>query len=432
MYNKILINDNHLNQLKKIFNDNVTRIEKSLLLIDYIRDRSNYKNEFKKGMKMIRISRMYMRELVGGTYTMNTEIIESLIKSKILKRDNSYYCDINDPTNSQSMKYGLKREFLIIDDNMNEYELTRQNHIEKYNNPPEFKRELSDEEIYLENKLINLRIDYDKVDNRDKRRSQMINNGRFGVHKVSTGRIFTRFTNISKDSRKHIYNSVSGRNDWVMVDVKNSQPFEVAIMMKGDDHFMKNKDIQRFVDKCLNGEIYDEVGKVIRSSRKEVKMRFMDTLLNTRDHKQYLMKEKKNRQLNKIEREQLKFIKKFRTKYPNVVKWLWRKKKQYPKNNIGFTRDLQRRESNMVIRKVAYELAHITNIITIHDCIIVHPEYLNDVIYAFNKCYNIEYGVTPPIDVEYINIQSKGNYKNEQSFIKNKLNELVSFFKKAV
>ncbi len=193
-----------------------------------------------------------------------------------------------------------------------------------------------------------------------------IENEQIYSSRSKNGRLVSTFTNLKSELRQFLFDKTDGEFDFVEVDICNAQPLLVAIDLEEKfPEVLKQQDFLKFRDSCRQGLIYDNLSKLFDKSREDIKQRFMDTLLFTKDNKEYLLT-KEN--LSQLEAEQQRFTKKFKDNFPTV----WNKLLEI-KSEIGkrkFAINIQRLESTLMIDHVLVALKDIGTNFSIHDSIV--------------------------------------------------------------
>lgn len=181
------------------------------------------------------------------------------------------------------------------------------------------------------------------------------------------GRFHSNFTNLKKEIRSN-YLYINGDN-LVEIDIKNSQPFFLYVLMKQEGF----TDWNGFDKDVLGGKIYETLINRfnLNISRKHMKKQVYKVLFG------------RNRLKNK-------WNKLFYTHYPEIYNWI----KEYKKRNRSYkslSHKLQNMESqfifNNIIPKIVYNNPNII-FITIHDSVMVQSHYYDEVKKIFDNELN--------------------------------------------
>lgn len=180
------------------------------------------------------------------------------------------------------------------------------------------------------------------------------------------GRLHTNFTILKKSIRNNFL--TINKNKISEVDISNSQPFFLAILLKKN---LNSKQLQmpefiRFFDYVENGKFYDSFAD-LDISRKDVK-KFVYKILFDKNY----ITEKKNIY--------------FREKWPLVWQWirLWKKERD---NHAALAWELQKQESEFIFKKVCADIKEQlpdTRIFTVHDSVFFPIEHKNHIKKLFN------------------------------------------------
>lgn len=186
------------------------------------------------------------------------------------------------------------------------------------------------------------------------------------------GRFYNTFTQLPSKLRKYVVDTETGETEWIECDISNCQPLIIGLMMRNEN--IDSDDSVLFLELCKSGHIYEYFADTFNMTRKEVKKRFLDTILYTVDNKEYLEEKlKKSKRLTEKEIRQNEFRKIFNTEFPEVYKWLLNKK-VVKNGNKKLAIAAQKMESDLMIREVAVSL-DIGAFYPVHDCIVCHPQY---------------------------------------------------------
>ena len=172
----------------------------------------------------------------------------------------------------------------------------------------------------------------------------------------SHGRFHSNFTVLKKYIRANFL-KIDG-NDICEVDIKNSQPFFLSILMKKYmTDWTEYDDVNRYFFMVNNGIIYDDISSKYGITRNESKTIVYKVLFG------------KNKNGDKI----------FKGLYPNVYGFIQRYK-ETKGDYKSMSHDLQMTESNFIfnnlVRKIITEIP-LMRLITVHDSI-VYPCYFKD------------------------------------------------------
>lgn len=207
--------------------------------------------------------------------------------------------------------------------------------------------------------------------------------GNFYLFRDKKGkRVYTNMTNLKKILRSILY--VDGVNQLLEVDITNSQPFILACMLR--EKYAQSltgmpEDVAYFNHLCVNGTLYKELGELLSLETKdEAKGKMFQILFSPNET--FL---------------QMKSIKLFRDRFPEVTNYLKEKKDE---GHIGFAIELQRKESDVIIDTVVPKLMeHDPSmfITTIHDSLIYEEKHHDVVIKAIQDAFEAKYGIVPQL-----------------------------------
>ncbi|MDB0601779.1 hypothetical protein PL373_11585 [Tenacibaculum maritimum] len=194
----------------------------------------------------------------------------------------------------------------------------------------------------------------------------------------TNGRIDTNLTNLSGDLRQFI----TGYDDMVYLDLKNSQPVLFNILLK--DYLINatedlKKEIKQYINLTINGNWYEHLQKLYGISRKESKDLWMKIAYSK--NKSYLEDKKV-----------------FKEAYPNVYKIISSYK---TKKHAEFAVKLQQIESDIFIDKICRKLVEKEVIpFTIHDALIIRKEDKEITLEVMESVFIDALGVVPIISEE--------------------------------
>jgi len=189
----------------------------------------------------------------------------------------------------------------------------------------------------------------------------------------SYGRFHSNFTILKKEIRNKFLKIDGG--DVCEIDIKNSQPFFLSLMIKKHmNDWNKFDDVNRYFFTANNGIIYDDI------------IENVDLVKNRNDAKLLVYKVLFGKNGDFIKSSKI-----FGKIYPNVLKFI--QKYKIDKGDYkSMSHELQRIESdfifNNIINKLMNEYPQI-KIITIHDSIIFNCKYYNIVNDIFNNEFNL-------------------------------------------
>ena len=191
---------------------------------------------------------------------------------------------------------------------------------------------------------------------------QKINNKDIYYSFDKFGRFHTNYTILKKEIRNN-YLKINN-NDIAEIDITNSQPFFLYILMKEHNFKIFNG----FDDDVLNGTIYEKLCDISGISRKEAKIKVYSILFGRNNINEYW-----NELFNKL--------------YPDVYKWIVSYKEKH-KTYKSIAQNLQKIESNFIFNKLIPKIIDYNKdiaIITIHDSIIFEKQYYNAIKDIFFK-----------------------------------------------
>lgn len=177
------------------------------------------------------------------------------------------------------------------------------------------------------------------------------------------GRLHTNYTNLKKDIRNSFL-TING-NRLREVDIKNSQPFFLYVLMKNNGY----TEFDNFDKDVLSGKVYEELIKFSGEdiSRNKVKKKVYGVIFGRNG----------NTKWNKI----------FQEKYPNVYNYIV----YFKKINHGYkslAHQLQKIESDFMFENLIPKLLNKLpdlDFITIHDSIMFEEQYYDIIEPIFNK-----------------------------------------------
>lgn len=195
----------------------------------------------------------------------------------------------------------------------------------------------------------------------------------------SNQRLYNGFTSLPRDLRQFLFtvNKETGEQDFskIEIDGSNTQPVLICIEM----HNSKTNPDTEFEELCFNGELYDKIASDLAVSRRDVKDRFMDTLLFTPNNSEHL---KRYQNPNEINMARQAFINYFEAQFPITYNWLLETKRNLAKtskNNSNFQNPggselamkIQRMESKLWIHEYLKTIPEGIIYFTIHDSIMI-------------------------------------------------------------
>lgn len=212
---------------------------------------------------------------------------------------------------------------------------------------------------------------------------------------VYGNRFHSPFTTMNKPIKPHIkFPTTSGyTTNKFEVDIKNSQFFHMSLLNNNlfdqlnDPNFnniqrvyneIKDEpDYHHFMQLCQNGNIYEFVMQTYGiEERKKAKDAFIETMFTKPNTRNYLRNKMKSR-------------------FPSLIKLL---NANSIENENWLPSLLQKIESYIILDCIALEILKTMNInlITIHDSIIVLPEYKELVMNKLNEVYLTKFNLLPP------------------------------------
>lgn len=189
----------------------------------------------------------------------------------------------------------------------------------------------------------------------------------------SYGRIHTNFTVLKKDIRNNFL-KIDGQQTYE-VDIKNSQPFFLSLLMHQEMTFeqLKSQEIQRYFDLVKLGLVYEDIvekNPELKSREDAKKVVYKVFFGPNRDNK--------------------KDCKMFRKVYPSVYDFIC-EYKSMNKNYKCVSHMLQYMESKFIFQDVIYEIMKKhpeIKLITVHDSILFPSQYKNIVKKIFENKLN--------------------------------------------
>jgi len=312
-------------------------------------------------------------------YLIEKDFIKLVSNYYVAKKSKTYqinYFDIGD----------LKRVKIFDKILLNKYSKNYlKRNITEYNNNPipiDIKKKLVDDIYHVE-------IDYDKSINflNGLKKDKLIDNNKFyknflSVNGIKDGHLFfkfdsygrfhTNFTILKKDIREKFL-KIDG-NDICEIDIKNSQPFFLSLLMK---RYMGNwdelKDVERYFFMVNNGIIYDDI------------VERYDKVKNRNDAKILIYKVLfgKNGDFKKSSKI-------FGEIYPNVLKFI-KNYKEVKGDHKVMSHELQKIESEFIFDNIIFKIKNkypYIRIITIHDSLIFPYKYKKQVKKIFDLEFN--------------------------------------------
>ncbi len=187
----------------------------------------------------------------------------------------------------------------------------------------------------------------------------------------SYGRFHTNYTILKREIRRNFL-KIDGE-DICEIDIKNSQPFFLSILMK---KYMKDwseyEDVERYFFVVKNGMIYDDLLN-----------RYSNKFKNRDDCKLYVYKVLFGKNNNNSI---------FKELYPNVLIFI-NSYKESMGDHRSMSHELQKIESDFIFNNVIDKLYNKSNIrlFTVHDSIIYPCSYQKIIEKVFNDALNILY-----------------------------------------
>lgn len=353
------LNDIYVKKYIKVQNEKISTF-KFIDLIDLF-----INNVHGFGRETIQLNSRWLKAVYGNKYNL---MLDYLIENQIIYLYKNYSTGKSCKTYrfTESMKMS---KYISSKIEMPETLETRKDKV-KLIKESTFIHEYNEEVItHLKKSLYLVKLDYNKAkdyikDNIQEESSKLVNCNI--IEKINNndiysgfdkyGRFHTNFTVLKKDIREN-YLSINN-NKLAELDVKNSQPFFMSIIMKQKGYY--NEEYHQDV---INGRLYEKIMICSGKSRKVVKQ----------DVFRILYGRNKKHELNKIEEC-------FKEIYPEVYNWII-EYKNINKNYKILAQELQRTESKFIFNKVIPEILKWKNIpiITVHDSILFEEEYLEEI-----------------------------------------------------
>lgn len=244
--------------------------------------------------------------------------------------------------------------------------------------------------------LYKIKIDYinalkyiDELKKQEKINENKYKKNKFTINNIKNSEIFFnfddygRFHNNFTTLKKEIRNNFLTINNETLgeVDIKNSQPFFLSVMLKKELKHINN-DTQRFIDLTVSGLIYEDILENSKLTSREDAKELMYYVLfgNNKEHYKY----------DKI----------FKKLYPSVYEYIWEFKNTRTHKDVTIDKkyqykemshELQRMESqfiyNVVVKDI-YDTYPNIIIFTVHDSIIFPKSYQERIENIFNKHFN--------------------------------------------
>lgn len=315
----------------------------------------------------LKISSKIFKTLYGAKYNY---YLEFLVDNHFIYLYKNYSVGVHSKVYALT-DYAKNSNKNIISININNKQFIKEKNIRLYNNI----------DVDVKKKLIldlyKVNIDYnsaknwlnDNIETESQKISNLysitkINNKNIDYSFDTFGRFHTSFTNLKKEIR-HNFLTING-NKLKEIDIKNSQPFFLYILMKENGF----KDFDGFDMDVLNGVIYE---KFIEYSKENISRKKMKSNLYSVLFGRTMTTNKWN------------II--FKNKYPKVYDWIITYKKTN-KNYKIIAQTLQVMESNFIFNKVInaiiYKYPKIS-LITVHDSIIFEEQYYDIIQKIFNE-----------------------------------------------
>ncbi|MBF9237470.1 hypothetical protein I2I05_08670 [Hymenobacter sp. BT683] len=217
----------------------------------------------------------------------------------------------------------------------------------------------------------------------------------FHKRKVSKSRLYTNLSNISTELRKFLYHKDHAYNPLVNLDIRNSQPFILACLLKkqyGDASILP-EDVQHFIDLTMTGKFYDCIMdrmNIAATERKEFKVQFFANIFFCTN--EYA----KRTQDGKL----------FKELFPNVYAIIVQMK---TKDALGGHEKLaiamQHLEADIILGAVGKKLeAEGIWYNTIHDSVVVSIQAADRTRELMLEAFRQEVGIVPTINTEVLTV----------------------------
>ncbi|MCX6141872.1 MAG: hypothetical protein NTZ35_01495 [Ignavibacteriales bacterium] len=189
-----------------------------------------------------------------------------------------------------------------------------------------------------------------------------------------TGRIFHNYCNLKKEFRQCILDA-DGLT-MVDIDICNSQPFFLALMLK--ESLVESDNVLKYIALTVDGQLYDHIGEKYSMERTYVK-KLVFTLFFCRNNQKAKLKEI------------------FQEEFPDVNSFIEEVKGNDYKN---LSIQLQKLEASMMIDTIGQRLLEkgIT-FITIHDSFMVSAKDVEITLHVMKEAFMGGYGVVPKFGV---------------------------------
>ncbi|TNE81419.1 MAG: hypothetical protein EP332_04675 [Bacteroidetes bacterium] len=196
------------------------------------------------------------------------------------------------------------------------------------------------------------------------------------------GRVYSNFANLKKELREALVSKES--KPIIEVDIKNSQPFFLAILLIG--YYKKKrrilpKDVMLYIDLVKKGSLYEhcmEFGPR-ELTREEAKKKLISNVFFCK---------------NQVSQNSV-FFAAFKEQFPTVSDFILESKKE---DHRTLSTLLQRAESAFMIDFMGAKMMHRGWLfVTVHDAAIIHQDTLPGFIRYMNE-YFADYGILPQLD----------------------------------
>jgi hypothetical protein len=327
------------------------------------------KKELKRSYLPLNIK--LLRKVIHPKYLQT--ILSNLIEWNIIECDGSYIPGVKAKGYRLSTKYhNMDFRVLGISDikfanKLNTIEeknmdILTETQLAIYNNMEYFGIDIDKADMLLDNmdisssEYISIKLSIDRIKNRDY----------FFNTDLKTGRVFHNYSNMKRELRSCL---TIGNKTLVEVDIANSQPYFLAMLLKGD-----SLDIKLYKELCISGKIYDYLMVLFKRDREYIKKQFL-TLLFCKNHWDFKLKSS--------------FIEHF----PNVYKFIEQQKFD---DNSQLAIMLQKAEADIMIGVISARLlSNDIKFITVHDSVMVSSDDIDNTVKIMKECFIETYGDCP-------------------------------------
>ncbi|GHA70971.1 hypothetical protein GCM10007389_25510 [Pontibacter akesuensis] len=204
-----------------------------------------------------------------------------------------------------------------------------------------------------------------------------------------TGRLYHNICSLSRDLRKFLYHKRHRSEELVNLDIRNSQPLFLNILLKQE---FKDKpvpaDVQHYIDLTSSGQFYEflmDQLRIPREKRKKFKISMFGKIFYCTTH--YSIRQVEG--------------KLFRSIFPNVAAFIEKKKGNNDRGHKALSLEMQKAEADIIIGQVVKKLQRRRKfVLTIHDSTVVLKKDAEEAQELIKRVFMQETSLEPTINIE--------------------------------